>query len=71
MTIRFLVCPQCGIMRFQVKNAAGGSIVVQVTRDFEVVTVNPDDNLDGYILDYLYCLGCSWKGGIRQLKRFL
>jgi len=71
MVIRYLVCPQCGIMRFQVKNDAGGSIVVQVTREFEIIPVNTPDSLDGYNLNYLYCLGCSWKGSVNKLKRFL
>jgi hypothetical protein len=71
MVVRYLVCPQCGIIRFHVKDATGQAAVVQVTRDFEVVAVNPGESLDGFDLEYLYCLGCSWKGSIRQLKRFL
>jgi hypothetical protein len=71
MAIRYLVCPQCGITRFHVRDAAGRNVVVQVTREFEVVPVNPDDSLEGFDLTYLYCLGCSWKGSIRSLKRFI
>jgi len=71
MAIRYLVCPQCGIIRFLVKNQKGDSVVVQVTRDFEVVQVNPDDHLEGFNLDFLYCLGCSWKGNIKSLKKYL
>lgn len=58
-------------MRFQVKNQAGDSVVVQVTREFEVVPVNAGESLDGFDLEYLYCLGCSWKGSIRSLKKYL
>jgi hypothetical protein len=71
ITVRYLVCPQCGIIRFHVKNAAGQAVVVQVTREFEVVAVNAGERLEGYNLNYLYCLGCSWKGSIRALKRYI
>ena len=70
MAIRYLVCPQCGTMRFQVKNDHGGSVVVQVTREFEIVPVNAGENLGGFNLDLLHCLGCSWKGSVRELKRY-
>ncbi len=69
--MRFLVCPQCGIIRFMVKNDRGESVVVQVTRDFEIIPVNQDESLDGFNLDYLFCLGCSWKGSKKKLVRFL
>jgi len=71
MAVRFLVCPQCGIIRFLVKNAGGDSVVVQVTRDFKVVPVNTDESLEGFNLEFLYCLGCSWKGNIKSLKKYL
>jgi hypothetical protein len=71
MAVRYLVCPQCGIIRFQVKNGSGQSVVVQVTRDFEIIPVNSEDSLEGFNLDLLYCLGCSWKGSIKSLKKYL
>jgi hypothetical protein len=71
MEKRYLVCPQCGIIRFFVKNSQGESIVVQVTREFEVIPLNEGDSLDGFDLELLYCLGCSWKGSRKKLKRFL
>jgi hypothetical protein len=71
MATRYLECPQCGIIRFQVKNDDGGSVVVQVTRDFKVVLVNAGDSLEGSNPEFLYCLGCSWKGSVKKLKRFL
>jgi hypothetical protein len=58
-------------MRFQVKNDEGGSVVVQVTRELAIIPVNPGDSLEGFNLDFFYCLGCSWKGSIKKLKRFL
>jgi hypothetical protein len=58
-------------MRFQVKNPEGGCRIVQVTRDFEVVPAHEGESLEGYNLDLLFCLGCSWKGSLKNLKRFL
>jgi hypothetical protein len=69
--MRYLVCPQCGIMRFQVKNDAGGTMVVQVTTGFEIIPVIAGESLEGFNLDLLYCLGCSWKGNRKSLKRYL
>ena len=71
MAIRYLVCPQCGTIRFQVKNDEGGSVVVQVTREFEVIPVSAGESLEGFHTDLLYCLGCSWKGSIKELKRYV
>ncbi|MFA6127237.1 MAG: hypothetical protein WC699_08040 [Bacteroidales bacterium] len=69
--MRYLVCPQCGIIRFVVKNSEGESLVVQVTRDFEIVPVNIGESLEGFNLDVLHCLGCSWKGSPKSLKKYL
>jgi hypothetical protein len=54
-----------------VKNDTGESVAVQGTSDFEVIPVNPKENLEGFNLECLYCLGCSWNGSIKKLKRFL
>jgi hypothetical protein len=56
------LCPQCKIHRFRIKNAAGDSIVVTVNEKNEVVPIYPDQSLEGYNPEVLYCLGCSWKG---------
>lgn len=71
MVVKYLVCPQCGIMRFHVRNESGGCILVEVTRDLEIIPVNSGDNLEGFNLDTLYCLGCSWSGSLTKLKKFL
>ena len=49
--MKFLVCPQCGIRRFHVKDEVGNAITVQVTTDFEIVPVDPFQSLDGFNLD--------------------
>jgi hypothetical protein len=69
--MKFLVCPQCGIDRFFVLNKQGNRLLVKVNRDYEIVLINPEDNLDGFDLDLLYCLGCSWKGSKNRLVKYL
>ncbi|MCB6973766.1 MULTISPECIES: hypothetical protein [Butyricimonas] len=68
--MRFLLCPQCGIRRFHVKDAQGNPCLVQVTTDYEVVPVNENDSLEGFDTTILYCLGCSWSGSPKSLKRY-
>ncbi len=71
MLMRYMVCPQCGIRRFQVKDNQGNALVVQVNRDYEIVPVHDEESLEGYNLDILYCLGCSWKGSVHELKKYI
>jgi len=56
------LCPQCKIHRFRIKNEAGDSIVVTVNENKEVIPIYPDQSIEGYDTQVLYCLGCSWKG---------
>lgn len=63
-----LLCPQCKIHRFCVKNINGDSVVVTVTDNYEVIPIHPEESLDGFDLELLYCLGCSWKGSPRSLS---
>ncbi len=67
MSNRKRLCPQCKIHRFRVKNDAGESVVVIVTEEYEVVPVLEGVSLEGFDLEVLYCLGCSWKGSPRSL----
>jgi len=67
MSNRKRLCPQCKIHRFRVKNDAGESVVVIVTEEYEVVPVHEGVSLEGFDLEVLYCLGCSWKGSPRSL----
>jgi len=61
------LCPQCKIRRFQVKNDSGDCIVVTVTESNEIIPVHENESLEGFDLDVLYCLGCSWKGSVKSL----
>jgi hypothetical protein len=61
------LCPQCKIRRFQVKNDAGNIVVVTVTDTNEIIPIHKNESLEGFNLDVLYCLGCSWKGTVKSL----
>lgn len=63
-----LLCPQCDIHRFHVKNPKGEFIVVTVNSNHEIVPIHPTDSLEGYDLSIVYCLGCSWQGSPKRLK---
>jgi len=62
-----LNCPQCKINRFRVKNDRDEYVVVTVSADYEILPLHPGVLLEGYNLDVLYCLGCSWKGSTKSL----
>ena len=61
------LCPQCEVRRFQVKNERGEAVVVTVDEQNQINPIHEGTSLDGFDLDILYCLGCSWKGSVRQL----
>lgn len=61
------ICLQCKIRRFRVKDEKGNSVVVTVTEDNQIVPVHPEESLEGFDLEILYCLGCSWKGSVKKL----
>ena len=65
--MRNKLCPQCKIRRFQVKNAQGNAVVVTVSENNEIQPIHPEQSLDGFDLEVLYCLGCSWKGSVNKL----
>jgi len=62
-----LLCPQCKIRRFQVKNLLGDFIVVTVNENFEIIPIHAEESLEGYDLSIVYCLGCSWSGSVKSL----
>lgn len=61
------LCPQCRIRRFHIKNDAGETRVVTVSENGEIEPVHPEESLDGFNTDIVYCLGCSWKGSVKSL----
>ncbi|HON18338.1 MAG TPA: hypothetical protein PK990_04125 [Salinivirgaceae bacterium] len=69
MSIKFLYCPQCGIRRFYIKNSRGQRLVIQVSQNYEYIPVNEGESIDGFELETLYCLGCSWSGPKERLSK--
>ena len=68
--MKFLKCPQCGISNFYLKDNSGNKLLVKVNYDFEIIPVNENETLDGFNLDEIFCLGCSWHGPIHKLKKY-
>lgn len=68
--MRKLLCPQCRIAAMYVKNEAGDRLLVYVDEKGCVVPRNEGDSLDGFDLDTVYCLGCSWHGSPRKMVRY-
>lgn len=62
------LCPQCNIHRFCVKNESGERRVVTVSGEGVIELVHPEESLEGFNLEILYCLGCSWSGSVRALR---
>lgn len=68
--VKKLLCPQCKVGVFCVKNADGNRLTVYVTREGEVIPKDPAASLEGYDINEVYCLGCSWHGSPKRLVRY-
>lgn len=68
--MNFMVCPQCGIANFYVKNDAGERLNVKVSSVLGIIPVDKSKNIDVYNLEILYCLGCTWQGKVSELKKY-
>jgi hypothetical protein len=68
--MRKLICPQCKIQRFRIKNDKGDSIIVTVNENLEIEPLNESETLEGFDLNTLYCLGCSWQGAKNKLVKY-
>lgn len=64
--MRKMLCPQCKIGAFYVKNADEERLLVYVTADGEVITKDPEASTDGFDLSEVWCLGCSWHGSPKR-----
>ncbi|MCB2195664.1 MAG: hypothetical protein KQH79_07375 [Bacteroidetes bacterium] len=69
--MKFMVCPQCGISNFYVMNEKGERVNIKVNRNIEIIPMGTDKSLEGFNLDKIFCLGCSWRGTVNQLKKYL
>ena len=65
--MRKLLCPQCKVSALYVKNSGGERRSVYVTDDYRVVPRNEGERLEGFDLETVYCMGCSWSGSPRRL----
>lgn len=63
------ICPQCKIAAMYVKNQSGDRRLVYVTLDGEIVAKYPEESLDGFCLEEVYCLGCSWHGSPQRMLK--
>jgi len=66
-----MVCPQCGISNFYVKNEEGERLNIKVNRELEIIPRDKTKSLKDFNSDIIYCLGCSWSGTLSQLKKYL
>lgn len=67
--MRKLKCPQCRISNLYVKNNDGERRLIFVMEDFTVIPAKEGETLEGFNLETIYCLGCSWKGTPRKVVR--
>lgn len=65
-----LLCPQCKIAAMYVMNDAGERCLVYVTSGNEVVPKNPGESLEGFNLEEVHCLGCSWEGSPKRMVKY-
>ncbi len=67
--MRKLLCPQCKIAGLYVKNEKKERLLVYVSDEGEVVPKNLEENMEGFDLTIIYCLGCSWSGSPKKLVK--
>lgn len=65
-----MVCPQCKIAAMYVKNETGERRLVYVTSEGEVIPKKEDESLEGFNLEEVFCLGCSWHGSPKRMVRY-
>lgn len=68
--MRKLVCPQCKVAAVYVKNEKGDRLPVYVTDNGQIVPKDQEASLDGFNLEEVFCLGCSWHGNPRRMVRY-
>ncbi len=68
----YLLCPQCGTHRFFIKDQTGGKVYFHVDGDkLPFPTQASGANLSGRDFSVIHSTGCSWKGGIEGLVKYL
>lgn len=64
-----MLCPQCKIAGLYVKNAQGERLLVYVSDEGKVFPKNFSEDMEGFDLSIVYCLGCSWSGSPKRLVK--
>lgn len=67
--MRKLCCPQCKVSTMYVKNDKGERLIVYVNLEGEVIPKDPNASTEGFVIDEVYCMGCSWHGNPRKMVR--
>lgn len=67
--MRKLLCPQCKVSSMYVKNGKGERRAVYVTDGGEIVARKEGETLDGFDLETVYCMGCSWNGSPKRMVK--
>lgn len=65
-----MLCPQCKISNLYVKNSQGDILPVYVLDDNTIVATKEGRTTEGFDLETIYCLGCTWSGSISHLKKY-
>ena len=63
------MCPKCQIPNFYLKDDSGDILPVYIASDGNIIPKRDGDALDGYDIDVIYCLGCSWSGSVATLMK--
>ena len=72
MKKRYLLCPQCGTHRFFVKDENGDNVYFHVDWDkAPFATQISGADLSGLDFCVVHSTGCSWKGPINGLVKYL
>lgn len=64
------ICPQCKITSLYVKNKKGDIRLIYVDYNGEIIPKKKEENLEGFDLSIVYCLGCSWSGSPQKLIKY-
>lgn len=68
LNMKKLLCPQCKISSMYVKNDKNERRLVYIDDNHNVIPKYPDESLEGFDLNEVYCLGCSWHGSPKRLS---
>lgn len=62
-------CAQCNIANLYLKNETNEIRLIFVLEDNSIVPAKEEETLEGFDIETIYCLGCSWSGSVKRLKK--